>query len=1537
MQFFTPISASKRKGIIRLAAIIIFFAVTGMIMPLQILNYGLTTPEAIDPYLDNALPLETPSSSSSWTAVEAYPNLTFTDPIELLEMPYTNKFMMVGKKGRLWTFDKTDTTTNAKTTILNIESRVITSGDAGFMGAVFHPEFGQTGSPNREYIYTFFRGYGPTVVNQLAYLFLSRWEYDFGTGLVDPASEDTLIMQYDRHEWHNGGDMFFGQDGFLYLSIGDEGGAYDQYNNGQKINEGLLSGALRIDVDMDPSRSHPIRRQPLNPATPPAGWPDSKSQGYYIPNDNPWLDPGGSVLEEFWAIGLRSPHRMTLDTVTGNIWVGDIGQGTREEISLVPKGGNLQWPYMEGNLDKSSVSNLKNKPNPLTGYDVFPVYDYPRSEGNCVIGGFVYRGTKWNTVLGGKYLFGDHSNRKVWAMDYDPFTGTSQINLLTTIPAFGTGSKNGISAFATDSTGEVYVLKLYGTNLDGGKIYKLVPQSVTPEPPALLSATGAFTDLTNLTPASGLIPYTVNSPLWSDSARKKRWVAIPNDGTYNTSAEEVTFSENGNWSFPDGTVFIKHFEVPVDETDPSLVRRLETRFLIRQQGGGVYGITYKWNKAGTEATLVGGSSDTIQYAISLAGGGVSNRVWTIPSRANCLSCHNDNAENVLGVRTHQLNGDLTYPSTGVTDNQLRTWNNLGIFSSTLNEASIPGYPHSVEVTDGSASLELRVRSYLDANCAHCHQPNGVGANFDARLATSLNQQNLVNGSLQGSYGLSNEAVVKPMDHTRSILYLRDNSVESDAMPPLGKSVIDADYISVLKNWIETLDPGCDPVPVPDADISLHYVDSEESGYAASNAFDGDFGTIWHTQFTGGNPGTPHEIQLNLGQSLEVTGFRYYPRQDGSQNGMIGNYEFYTSTDGTNWGSAVASGTFPASSDENEVNFAPVFAQYVRLVALSEVNGNPWTSVAELDIMARLGDCSSPGGISDNLQLWLEGNTGITAGNTWDDQSGKDFHFSLGGGTPQHTQAGLNFNDVISFDKAGGDDYFSLNGNPEIRSFFIVYNHTSTGSWETPFTNNNSHGIFHGDDGATPDVYNNTYTPAKSKNGDSYVNGTLTDLLTHDRPANIELHSRILQSSETGSYSYVLGRDRGINGRGITGDIAEVIAYGSALTTPERRRVETYLALKYGLTLSHDYYASDWDGSTGTIAWSTGGGYDNRIAGIGYDSNSALDQRQSIGQNGMVEIYHGNVGTAFPATSNLNSFAFPANRSFLVWGDNNGNTGNLNKSLYSGSDNGINRVWKVANTGGVGVVTLRILKSSLPSGVASIYINNNDQTSFPANANTKIYSLQDGGSYFYTPIILNDGDIFTFGDGLGVSFPVEWLDFTVQQDGENALLEWATARELNSDYFAVERAVDGINYEEIGRVDAAGTTQITQTYWMWDENIYRLGADRLYYRIRQVDLDGKFAYSETITLELGDLRNPLEITIYPNPANTMTTVAVQSVKTRLLQVSVYDQQGQLLFHLRKPDPAVYEEIRLPVERWAAGLYIVRVNNGHQAMMEQLILR
>src|SRR5439155_446397 len=187
----------------------------------------------------------------------------------------------------------------------------------------------------------------------------------------------------------------------------------------------------------------------------------------------------------------------------------------------------------------------------------------------------------------------------------------------------------------------------------------------------------------------------------------------------------------------------KQFNLTINETNASATKRLETRFLLHATNDAFYGVTYKWRADNSDADLLTNSlSENILITTPT---GTRTQTWYYPSQQECLSCHTPGAGSVLGVKTRQLNGEFTYPATARTDNQLRTWNHLGILVPTIDETDITNYDHLVRVTDVDATLEYRVRSYLDANCAHCHRPLVVRANFDARFDTPLVDQNIVSG------------------------------------------------------------------------------------------------------------------------------------------------------------------------------------------------------------------------------------------------------------------------------------------------------------------------------------------------------------------------------------------------------------------------------------------------------------------------------------------------------------------------------------------------------------------------------------------------------------------------------------------------------------------------------------------------------------------------------------------------------------------------------------------------------------------------
>ncbi len=342
--------------------------------------------------------------------------------------------------------------------------------------------------------------------------------------------------------------------------------------------------------------------------------------------------------------------------------------------------------------------------------------------------------------------------------------------------------------------------------------YLNLPTTIMGSLPQQLSQTGAFVDTPGLGAAFNLIPYNVNVPLWSDGALKTRWLAVPNTGGSYMPGQQVAFAPTGEWTFPPGTVFVKHFELNTDETNPSVIRRLETRLLVMGTNG-VYGVTYKWRPDNSDADLL--TSSMMEDILITNATGIRTQTWYYPSQTDCLTCHTFVSGGVLGVNTRQLNGNFTYTQTGNTDNQLRALNAVGLFYPAFDESALPGFEHLSSVTNLAASLEDRARSYLDANCAQCHQPNGVShAGFDARYDTPLTNQNIINGPVFTSLGLDHASVVVPQDVWRSALYLRVNSVDPlIKMPPLARNLVDTNAVAVFTAWINSL-PGTPALQPP---------------------------------------------------------------------------------------------------------------------------------------------------------------------------------------------------------------------------------------------------------------------------------------------------------------------------------------------------------------------------------------------------------------------------------------------------------------------------------------------------------------------------------------------------------------------------------------------------------------------------------------------------------------------------------------------------------------------------------------------------
>jgi uncharacterized repeat protein (TIGR03806 family) len=314
--------------------------------------------------------------------------------------------------------------------------------------------------------------------------------------------------------------------------------------------------------------------------------------------------------------------------------------------------------------------------------------------------------------------------------------------------------------------------------------------------PRWLSETGAFEDVMSLEPASGVLPYEIQAPLWSDGAIKRRWIALP-------GPSPVAFSEQERWVFPEGTVFIKHFEMAMDERRPEERRPLETRLWIAARADRQYGVTYKWNEAGTDAELLLEQQSEMLSIIDAAGAPRS-QPYFYPGARDCMSCHNAQAGFVLGARAPQLNREIVYQEDRPAINQLVAWSGWGLLGEDLDNTQAALSPRLARLDDESASMEQRVRSYWDGNCSMCHAgAAGSVPGWDARFATPLLEQGLTepprNQALEGSF------LIAPGAPEQSYILTRAATVEQGLrMPPLGRNRVDQAYVDLLTRWIDSM-------------------------------------------------------------------------------------------------------------------------------------------------------------------------------------------------------------------------------------------------------------------------------------------------------------------------------------------------------------------------------------------------------------------------------------------------------------------------------------------------------------------------------------------------------------------------------------------------------------------------------------------------------------------------------------------------------------------------------------------------------------
>lgn len=722
------------------------------------------------------LPQELPRQG--YKLVDQFPGVAFASPVTIAAPPdETNRLFIVEKGGRIAVI--TNLAKPDRSVFLDLTPRrLLTGGESGALGLAFHPGFATNGFFFVSYSLSNFTSSEGRGIHQR----LARFQaVPPAAATVNLTTERPLITQFDQAANHNGGDLHFGPDGYLYLSLGDEGGGLDTFNNAQRIDKDFFAGILRIDVDARPENADP---------TPHPAFQDATHLAYKIPAGNPWVGAtqflgravdSAKLRAEFYAVGLRNPWKFSFDPETGTLFCGDVGQDTREEINVIVKGGNYGWAFREG-----SLAGPKSSQAPAGQAFLPPIHEYSHGSsgtttGNSVTGGHVYRGSRLPD-LRGYYVFGDYISGNIWALRYENQTTNGWVRL---------ANERSISGFGLDPRNGDLLIAAYTEN----KIKRLDfdPSIVGTPLPQTLADTGAFSDLASLTPQAGIVGYSVNVPFWSDGAEKRRWFSLPRTNTF------IQFSASNNWVVPAGAVWIKHFDLVTNEVTGTR-RRLETRFLIKNSTG-LYGITYRWEPGSTNATLVPKDGVEEDIPILSAGGLIRTQRWSYPSRSACLACHPVNAGGLLGFSTVQLNGDHEYPDSGPT-NQLRALAQAGYFQGPI--PSPASLPRLVPANHPTASLEYRVRSYLDANCAGCHQPGGSAPNtWDARFVTSTAISRIIEGSLNDQGGDEANQLVSPGDLDHSEIFTRINTRGPKQMPPLASSELDRASVELLQTWINS--------------------------------------------------------------------------------------------------------------------------------------------------------------------------------------------------------------------------------------------------------------------------------------------------------------------------------------------------------------------------------------------------------------------------------------------------------------------------------------------------------------------------------------------------------------------------------------------------------------------------------------------------------------------------------------------------------------------------------------------------------------
>jgi uncharacterized repeat protein (TIGR03806 family) len=681
-----------------------------------------------------------------------FPRLRFDHSLDLAWAPGGNRWFVGEHMGVISSFPADENVERADV-LLDIRGKDGKQHpNRQLWSLTFHPKFATNG-----YLFVCYHDSRPTPARCRIVRFKVEWKQP-GRPTCNPDTEH-IICEWLAGDDHWGGCLKFGPDGYLYFSVGDGHPYADGNESGQDLSD-FQASIHRIDVDRT-----------------------DKYKAYAVPKDNPFVALPGA-RPEIWAYGLRNVWKMSFDRQSGDLWAGDVGQDLWESIFRIEKGGNYGWSVVEGT--HPFRPERKVGPTPI----LKPIVEHDHSEFRSITGGFVYRGKRL-AELAGTYVYGDYETGKIWGLRWDG-KKVSEHRELAQTPLHVVG-------FGEDADGELLILDY------SGLIHRLVsappadPNRPPPDFPRLLSQTGLFRSTNDHLPAPGLIPYSVNSPLWSDHAHKERFLAVPGEA-------KVEYHPTESWKFPEGTVLVKTFALDMEQGNPATRKRLETRLLHLEQDHW-RGYTYVWNDAQTDAELLprGGLDRAYTIRDPAAPGGKREQTWHFPSRAECTLCHTMPMHFVLGLNVPQMNRDHDYG--GTVDNQLRTLDHIGLFTKPIpNLAKKTELPKLPDPRDEKVPLDQRARSYLHANCAHCHMVYGGGnALFKLTFTLPLSATGIVGTPpMHGDFGIAGGKLVVPGDPDRSLLLHRMAKLGHGRMPHVASSVVDENAVKLVREWIRQL-------------------------------------------------------------------------------------------------------------------------------------------------------------------------------------------------------------------------------------------------------------------------------------------------------------------------------------------------------------------------------------------------------------------------------------------------------------------------------------------------------------------------------------------------------------------------------------------------------------------------------------------------------------------------------------------------------------------------------------------------------------